>query len=87
MGVSHTYTRIPGCGESLPTDFLKPPSRRPRVRLVSQDSLGGEVVVLTLVVRVHIAGRKLEGDTTSAEVWCSGTKLGMVAVQDLVIPT
>ena len=50
-------SRVPGCGESLPTDFIKPPSRRPRVRLVRQDPLGGEVVVLTLVVRVHIAGR------------------------------
>ena len=78
--------RIPGCGESLPTDFIKPPPRRPQVRLVRQDPLGGEVVVLTLVVRVHIAGREVEGDGTSAGVWCSGTKLGMVAVQDLVIP-
>ena len=40
--------RIPGCGESLPTDFLKPPPRRPWVWLVCQDFLGGEVVVLTL---------------------------------------
>ena len=78
--------RIPGCGESLPTDLLKLPPRRPRVRLVCQDPLGGEVVVLTLVVRVHIAGRELEGDGTSAGVRCSGRKLGVVAVQDLVIP-
>ena len=78
--------RIPGRGKSLPTDFIKPPSTRPQVRLVRQDPLGGGVVVLTLVVRVHIAGRELEGDGTSAGVWCSGTKLGMVAVQDLVIP-
>ena len=78
--------RIPGCGGSLPTDLLKPAPRRPRVRLVRQDPLGGEIVVLTLVVRVLIAGRELEGDGTSAGVWCSGTKLGMVAVQDLVIP-
>ena len=41
---------------------------------------------LTFVVRVHIAGRELEGDGTSPGVWCSGTKLGMVTVQDLVIP-
>ena len=54
--------------------------------LVRQDPLGGEVVVLTLVIRVHIAGCELEGDGTSAGVWCSGTKLCMVAVQDLVIP-
>ena len=79
-------SRVPGCGEPTPTDFIKPAPRRPRVRLVRKDSLGGEVVVLTLVVRVHIAGRELEGDGTSAGVWCSGTKLGMVAVQDLVIP-
>ena len=78
--------RVPGCGESLPTDFIKPPPRRPWVRLVRQDLLGGEVNVLTLFVRVHIAGRELEGDVTTAGVWCSGTKLGMVAVQDLVIP-
>ena len=58
----------------------------PGSRLARQDPLGGEVVVLTLVVRVHIAGRELEGDRTSAGVRCSGTKLGMVAVQDLVIP-
>ena len=78
--------RVPGCGESLPTDFLKPTPRRPRVRLVRQDLFSGEVVVLTLVVRIHIAGRELEGDGTSAGVWCSGTELGVVAVQDLVIP-
>ena len=78
--------RIPGCGEPIPTDFIKPPPRRPRVWLVRHDPLGGEVVVLTLVVRVHIAGRELESDRTSAEVWCSGTKRGTVAVQDLFIP-
>ena len=78
--------RISGCGKSLPADFLKPPPRRPRVRLVRQDLLRGEVVALTLVIRVQISGRELEGDGTSAGVWCSGTKLGMVAVQDLVIP-
>ena len=52
--------RIPGCGESLPTDLVKPPPRRPRVRLVRQDPLGGEVLVLTLVVRVQISGVNLK---------------------------
>ena len=51
-----------------------------------QDPLGSEVVLLTLVIRVHIAGCELEGDGTSAGVWCSGTKLGIVTIQDLLIP-
>ena len=57
-----------------------------QVWLVRQDLLGGEVVVFTLIIRVHPAGCELEGDGTSAGVLCSGTRLGMVAVQDLLIP-
>ena len=48
-----TARRLPGApgrGESLSTDFIKPPPRRPRVQLVRQDVFGSEVVVPTLVV-------------------------------------
>ena len=69
--------RIPGCGESLPTDFIKPTPRRPRVRLVRQDLLSGEVVVLTLAaestspaVNSKVTGRPLgSGARGRSWVW------------------
>ena len=72
--------QIPSNGPYTASPWVSP------VWLVHQDLLCGEVVVLTLVIRVHIAGSELEGDGTSAGVWCSGTKLGVVPVKDLVIP-
>ena len=89
------YTSAQNCSEVSTNPWMQQiPSNGPykaspqafRVWLVHQDPLGGEVVVLTLVIRVHIAGCELEGDRTSARVRCSGTNLGMVAVQDPVFP-